>query len=60
MGYIMNVIKFEIHRGSYEENFKFYNELCKTLPEDHPKRQRMLKVINKISERMNEAVNSKE
>jgi len=50
--------KYEIHRGSYEEHYKFYNELCKTLPENHPKRVKMLEEINKIAERMNEALNS--
>jgi len=50
------MINYEIHRGSYEENFKHYNEICKTLPENHPKRLKMLQVINKIAERMNESV----
>ena len=49
---------FEIHRGSYEENFKFYNEICKTLPKNHPKRVKMLNEINKISEKMNDAIKS--
>ena len=47
---------YDIHRGSYEENFKFYNELCKTLPEDHPKRKKMLEVINRIAVKMNKSL----
>lgn len=54
----MNIISYEIQRGSYEENFKHYNEVCKTLPENHPKRVKMLKEINKIAEKMNIALRS--
>ena len=54
----MNFIKYEIHRGSYEENFKYYNEICKTLPEGHPKRKKILKEVNEIAKKMNEAANS--
>ena len=46
------MIAYDIHRGSYEENFKYYNEMCKTLPIDHPKRVRMLNEINKIAEKL--------
>ena len=42
---------YEIQRGSYEEHYKFYNEICKTLPIGHPRRVRMLDVINKIAEK---------
>ena len=52
----MNNIKYEIQRGSYEEHYKYYNEICRTLPESHPRRVKMLEQINKISERMNEAI----
>jgi hypothetical protein len=48
---------YEIHRGSYEENCKHYNEICKTLPKNNPKRVKMLEVINKIAIKMNESLN---
>lgn len=43
-------MKLEILNSSYWEHFKFAKELALILPIDHPKRIKIEKEVNKISE----------
>jgi hypothetical protein len=48
-------IRYEITRASYEENFKFKNEVERTTSLNNPKRKIMLDTVNEIAEKMQEA-----
>ncbi|MDB4301971.1 hypothetical protein N9924_00240 [bacterium] len=48
-------IIYEITRASYEENFKFKQEVERTTSLKNPKRKIMLDAVNEIAKKMQEA-----